>query len=245
MSGRDAASIAATRALLGFVAALTALACLQAPPTAQAEPRDSNCDGLSNSLEGKRSLTNLRRANIDRDGLTDRFELQTSRTSPRKKDTDGDGLSDRVELRFGTNPLLFDTDGDDTGDGVEVLLGREPLKPDPPAPPKPPPPPPPPPPDTTAPETAIAAGPTGTVASASSPPPPRLGRPRASRRPSRGRWWGWDTSFDSPTASARLTGVLGARTSGGSPPRRSAPRRSLTGSCASAVTGARVTRTRR
>jgi Bacterial TSP3 repeat len=71
---------------------------------AEARPRDTDRDGLTDRHERKRSHTNPRRADTDRDRLRDRFELRRSNTNPRKRDTDGDGVSDRRELRRGTNP---------------------------------------------------------------------------------------------------------------------------------------------
>ena len=66
-------------------------------------------------------------------------------------------------------------------------------------------------------------------------PRPTLSRPRVRQHPSRGRWPGRDTRFDSPTASARSAGASGARISGGNRHLCPALSTSRTGSCTSSV----------
>jgi hypothetical protein len=103
---------------------------------------DSDHDGLSNSFEVGKSLTNPRRADSDRDGIRDGAEdpdrdtlanlgEQRSGTHPRRKDTDRDGTRDDredadhdglrngVEMVARTHPRKADTDGDGTRDGLE------------------------------------------------------------------------------------------------------------------------------
>jgi Bacterial TSP3 repeat len=139
--------------------------------------QDTDRDGLTDGYEIRRVKTNPRKADTDRDGLSDGAEvfpaggLSSSvlppATDPRKRDTDGDGLSDGYEVRKSrTNPVIADTDGDGYSDGVEVQHGWNPLDASSPGQVADPPPPPPPAPlpDVLPPDTAITAGPSGTVA---------------------------------------------------------------------------------
>jgi hypothetical protein len=63
----------------------------------------------------------------DRDGLSDSVEVRRYHTNPRKRDTDGDRLTDADEIRrYHTSPLRRDTDKDGYSDGTEVLKGTDP-----------------------------------------------------------------------------------------------------------------------
>jgi hypothetical protein len=141
-------------AALASIAALALL--LAAPSFAQAGPRDRDRDGLSNGYEVGHSKTSPTRRDTDRDHLGDGFEVRRSHTNPLKRDTDGDSLTDAYEWRHSkTSPLRTDTDRDGTADGVELMLrqdplanerGKKPLLR-----------------DKVSPQTAITAGPSGTV----------------------------------------------------------------------------------
>ena len=141
-------------AALASIAALALL--LAAPSFAQAGPRDRDRDGLSNRYEVGHSKTNPTRRDTDRDHLGDGFEVRRSHTNPLKRDTDGDSLTDAYEWRHSkTSPLRKDTDRDGTADGVELMLRQDPLANErgkkkllP---------------DRISPQTAITAGPSGTV----------------------------------------------------------------------------------
>ena len=141
-------------AALASIAALALL--LAAPSFAEAGPRDRDRDGLSNRYEVGHSKTNPTRGDTDRDHLGDGFEVRRSHTNPLKRDTDGDGLTDAYEWRHSkTSPLRKDTDRDGTADGVELMLREDPLanergKKQPLR-------------DRISPQTAITAGPSGTV----------------------------------------------------------------------------------
>ena len=76
---------------------------------------DTDRDGLTNTFERTRSLTNPRKVDSDRDGLWD------GRENP-----DRDGLSNRAEQNLGTNPRDADTDNDGASDGVEYRAGSDP-----------------------------------------------------------------------------------------------------------------------
>ena len=182
------AARAAARSIAVLAVSLSSAVAL--PAAVQAAPRDRDRDGLSDRLEVRVARTDPGRADTDRDGLRDGYELRRSRTSPRRADTDGDGLQDGYELRRSkTDPRRADTDRDGASDGREVAAGTDPRRrssrpaepaPAPPAPepaaqpeppaatPEPSPDPDPAPdPDTVAPDTTIASGPSGTVASPS------------------------------------------------------------------------------
>ena len=125
-----------TRVPAGALAVVVVLAAAVLVPSAQANVRDTDRDGLSNGFERLRSHTNPRKPDTDRDKLRDRYELRASRTSPRLRDTDRDFLTDGFEVRTSkTSPRLQDTDRDGTPDGVELFLrtnprGRAGLRPD-------------------------------------------------------------------------------------------------------------------
>ena len=152
------------------------------PAAAEARGRDADNDGLADRVEAS-IRTNPRKADTDGDRLRDGVERKRTRTNPRRSDTDRDGLTDGFEVRRAkTKPLRFDTDGDRMGDGLELLMGRDPLtrerrkkprlvpelpaEPEPTVPlsPAPAPEPPLPLPDLLPPETTIATGPSGTLA---------------------------------------------------------------------------------
>ena len=109
------------------------------------DPKDYDCDGLSNDYEFKyglavfdpidkdhdpdsdglvnimefRYLTNPFDPDTDEDKLTDLREINV--TNPLEPDTDKDGLIDGDEvLAYGTDPQLQDTDGDVLFDGDEI-----------------------------------------------------------------------------------------------------------------------------
>jgi hypothetical protein len=176
-----------------MIALTASVWCAAGPAVGEARDRDHDRDGLSN-LREEALRTDPRRADTDGDKLRDRYELRRSRTNPRRVDTDRDGLDDGVEvMKLHTNPRRADTDGDGTDDGSTLRLSSSPLRkpkpkptpvptpepvptpiatptPVPTAQPTPQPTPDPvpqptPAPDTTAPDTTIASGPTGTVAS--------------------------------------------------------------------------------
>ena len=103
---------------------------------------DSDHDGLTDSFELTRSLTNPHRADTngngipdgledpDHDGLTNRQE-QTTGTNPRRADTNGNGIRDdredpdhdglwnRTEFAAGTSPRKADTNGNGISDAKE------------------------------------------------------------------------------------------------------------------------------
>ena len=103
---------------------------------------DSDHDGLTDSFELTRSLTNPHRADTNRngipdgledpdhDGLTNRQE-QTTGTNPRRADTNGNGIRDdredpdhdglwnRTEFAAGTSPRKADTNGNGISDAKE------------------------------------------------------------------------------------------------------------------------------
>ncbi len=71
-------------------------------------------------------------ADTDGDGITDDDEINVYGTDPNNADTDGDGISDGEEVLpgddgFVTDPLSADTDGDGINDGDEVNNGLDPL----------------------------------------------------------------------------------------------------------------------
>ena len=124
---------------IGVVVAIAALVVVPRPASAIT---DTDHDGLSDTFETGRSLTNPRKADTDGDGLRDDREdpdhdlltnrqEQTTGTHPRRADTDGDrvrddaedpdreGLTNRYEFAAGTHPRKADTDADGVRDGAE------------------------------------------------------------------------------------------------------------------------------
>lgn len=86
---------------------------------------DSDSDGLSDSSEIGRYMTNPSSPDSDGDGLGDRDEIFRHNTSPNNADTDRDGLNDGSEvLAHNTDPLDADTDNDVLVDGDEVYGAR-------------------------------------------------------------------------------------------------------------------------
>lgn len=82
---------------------------------------DSDADGLSDSSETSRFMTNPSAADSDADGLGDADEVYRYNTSPNNIDTDRDGLGDGNEvLVHNTDPLDADSDNDLLVDGDEV-----------------------------------------------------------------------------------------------------------------------------
>lgn len=79
---------------------------------------DLDGDGLTNSFELLRSLTDPLRADTDVNGIPDQHE-----------DPDGDGLLNLREQAAGTDPRLADTDGDGWNDEAELSGGSHPLDP--------------------------------------------------------------------------------------------------------------------
>ncbi|HHO49300.1 MAG TPA: hypothetical protein ENK18_00115 [Deltaproteobacteria bacterium] len=122
------------------------------PPGEPMEARDSDGDGLSNTLElvlgtdpGEPDSdgdglsdgdevsvhgTDPGLPDTDGDGLTDAAEVTEHGTDPGLPDTDGDGLTDDRELEGLTDPLAYDSDLDGLSDGLELALGIDPLEPD-------------------------------------------------------------------------------------------------------------------
>ncbi len=111
-------------------------------PSASMAAADTDHDGLYDTFETGRSLTNPRSADSDRDGLGDALEdpdhdlltnrqEQTIGTHPRMADTDRDGIRDdredadgdtlqnHYEYLAGTHPRRADSDGDGTSDAWE------------------------------------------------------------------------------------------------------------------------------
>lgn len=112
--------------------------------------RDSDGDGLSDTLESTVLFTDPFNPDTDGDGLSDFDEVNQdgdpnsytagTDTDPNSFDTDGDGFSDGQELGWGvsgsptayepgsdTNPFNPDSDGDDVGDGIEAEVFSDPL----------------------------------------------------------------------------------------------------------------------
>ncbi len=87
---------------------VAALALFGLPGPAGAASIDLDRDGLRNTFETGRSLTNPRLADTDRDGTPDGAE-----------DPDADGLPNVAEQAAGTNPRASDTDRDGTGDATD------------------------------------------------------------------------------------------------------------------------------
>jgi outer membrane protein OmpA-like peptidoglycan-associated protein/opacity protein-like surface antigen len=82
---------------------------------------DSDADGLSDSSETERFMTNPSNPDSDDDGLKDYDEVYRYSTSPNHADTDRDGLTDGNEvLVHNTDPLDADSDNDRLVDGDEV-----------------------------------------------------------------------------------------------------------------------------
>jgi outer membrane protein OmpA-like peptidoglycan-associated protein/opacity protein-like surface antigen len=108
------------------------------PPPARQPDRfagadlDSDGDGLSDSSEVDRYLTDPHNPDSDGDNLSDGEEVTKYDTSPNNPDTDDDGLTDGDEsMIYNTNPLLADTDDDGLNDGEEIRkYTTNPAKPD-------------------------------------------------------------------------------------------------------------------
>lgn len=82
---------------------------------------DTDFDGLSDKVEVYTYDIDPLNPDTDNDFLIDGDEILTYHTNPRSKDTDKDGLSDYLEvISLHTNPLRPDTDGDGLNDGEEV-----------------------------------------------------------------------------------------------------------------------------
>jgi len=97
----------------GLVAVLAAA---MLAPTVVATVVDTDRDGLTNTFERWRSLTNPSKVDTDGDGLWD------GRENP-----DRDGLTNRAEQNLGTKPRVADTDRDGWTDGAEYRAGTDPL----------------------------------------------------------------------------------------------------------------------
>ena len=100
--------MAASRARALLLGAMVAALAGVPGPTAAATPPDIDRDGLSNTFEIGRSLTNPRLRDTDGDGTRDGVE-----------DPDNDGLRNAAEQAAGSNPRLADTDGDGLGDATD------------------------------------------------------------------------------------------------------------------------------
>lgn len=84
-------------------------------------PFDSDGDGLSDSAEVNRHMTNPSNVDSDGDGLSDYDEVMRYNTDANNSDTDRDGLGDGAEvLAHNTDPLDPDSDNDMLVDGDEV-----------------------------------------------------------------------------------------------------------------------------
>ncbi len=84
--------------------------------------RDSDNDGLADSIESLWTFTSLSNPDSDGDGLSDGDELMSYNSNPLSYDTDGDCVSDGDEIAFGSNPSNINSDGDEFSDEQEIGL---------------------------------------------------------------------------------------------------------------------------
>ncbi len=96
---------------------------------------DTDGDGARDGMEALVMRTSPIQADTDLDGLADTEEdknkngaVDPGETDPRVADTDDDGFNDGAEKAAGTNPRVADTDGDGLPDGLEVTLGTDPIE---------------------------------------------------------------------------------------------------------------------
>jgi len=83
--------------------------------------RDSDGDGIIDSVEINLYHTSPFDADSDNDGLNDGDEINVYETNATNPDTDGDGLNDGEEIKtYETNATNPDTDNDGLTDGSEV-----------------------------------------------------------------------------------------------------------------------------
>ena len=108
MSSDVPGSAAVRSRVRAMVLGVAALALVGLPGPAGAASLDLDRDGLRNTFETGRSLTNPRLADTDHDGTPDGAE-----------DPDADGLPNVAEQAAGTNPRASDTDRDGTGDATD------------------------------------------------------------------------------------------------------------------------------
>jgi len=82
---------------------------------------DTDKDGLFDTDEENKYLTDPENPDTDSDGLKDGEEVKNYKTNPKNHDTDGDAVRDGMEVKdFITDPLKADTDGDVLNDGDEI-----------------------------------------------------------------------------------------------------------------------------
>lgn len=93
--------------------------------TGNSTARDTDGDGIRDSVEKEQYNTDPTKVDTDDDGLNDSEEIELG-TDPLAADTDGDGLNDSREIDLETDPLTVDSDGDGLNDSREVALGTEP-----------------------------------------------------------------------------------------------------------------------
>ena len=120
-------------------------ACGGLPGTGSHHYKDSDGDGIPDSVEGKGDvdgdgIPNYLDTDSDGDGIPDKVEAGPDGIHPRDTDgdgvpdyldvdSDGDGLPDAIEAKIGSDPVRVDTDGDGYSDAVEYAAGSNPLDP--------------------------------------------------------------------------------------------------------------------
>ena len=102
---------------------------------ADASPKDSDHDGISDIDEARIYRTDSQLADTDADGLSDGDEILVYFSNPLQRDSDADGYLDGVEVRNHSDPTdatsvpaptITDLDGDGLSDREEKEIGSDP-----------------------------------------------------------------------------------------------------------------------